>query len=157
MNPRNLFFGGGGVRERCLSLTPPPKLPVSERRWSSSVDYLCPCMNNQWTHLHKLFVLPLAICWCEPKATLELKNVSGASRQLRVVPLSSPHFSISSGKWCKEVSSGFLSVFFPRVGGAKWDCMDYWGDKYVSMCKACGKLGGSGACSPGKFWFWTFH
>ena len=21
--------------------------------------------------------------------------------------------------------------------------MDYWGDKYVSVCKACGKLGGS--------------
>ena len=33
--------------------------------------------------------------------------------------------------------------------------MDYWGGggKYVSVCKACGKLGGVGlgACSPGKF------
>ena len=25
------------------------------------------------------------------------------------------------------------------------------GGKYVSMCKACGKLGGPGECSPGKF------
>ena len=31
--------------------------------------------------------------------------------------------------------------------------MDYWGGKYLSVCKACGKLGGSGACSPGKFYF----
>ena len=33
-------------------------------------------------------------------------------------------------------------------GGAKRDCLDYWGrgggGKYVSVCKACGKLGGSG-------------
>ena len=26
--------------------------------------------------------------------------------------------------------------------------MDYWGGKYVSVCKACGKLGGSGAMLP---------
>ena len=29
------------------------------------------------------------------------------------------------------------------------------GGKYVSVCKACGKVGGLGACSPGKFLFWT--
>ena len=26
--------------------------------------------------------------------------------------------------------------------------MDYWGGKYVSVCKACGKLGGSGGMLP---------
>ena len=26
--------------------------------------------------------------------------------------------------------------------------MDNWGDKYVSVCKACGKLGGSGGMLP---------
>ena len=25
------------------------------------------------------------------------------------------------------------------------------GGKYISVCKVCGKLGGSGVCSPGKF------
>ena len=37
--------------------------------------------------------------------------------------------------------------FFPK-GGAKWCCMDYWGDKYRSVCKTCGKLGGSGGMVP---------
>ncbi len=31
------------------------------------------------------------------QTTLELKNVTGASRQLRIVPLSSPYFSIKPG------------------------------------------------------------
>ena len=44
------------------------------------------------------------------------------------------------------IHTGFLSAFCPR--GAKWDCMDYWGGKYVSVCKACGKLGGSGGMLP---------
>ena len=26
--------------------------------------------------------------------------------------------------------------------------MDYWGGKYVSVCKACGKQGGSGGMLP---------
>ena len=45
-------------------------------------------------------------------------------------------------------------IFLPK-GGGEWDCMDYWGGKHVSVCKTCGKLGGPGPCSPGKFWFWT--
>ena len=28
--------------------------------------------------------------------------------------------------------------------------MDYWRGKHLFVCKACGKLGGPGACSPGK-------
>ena len=37
--------------------------------------------------------------------------------------------------------------------------MDYWGGgggKYVSVCKACDKLGGSRACSPENFDFGSF-
>ena len=34
--------------------------------------------------------------------------------------------------------------------------MDYWRDKYTSMCKAWGKLGGVGVCSLGKFDFGPF-
>ena len=35
--------------------------------------------------------------------------------------------------------------------------MDYWGDKYVSVCKACGKLGGSKDMLPlGNFDFGPF-
>ena len=30
--------------------------------------------------------------------------------------------------------------------------MDYWGGKYVSVCKACGKLGGSGGMLPQEIW-----
>ena len=29
--------------------------------------------------------------------------------------------------------------------------MDYWRGKHISVCKACGKVGGGpGACSPGE-------
>ena len=35
--------------------------------------------------------------------------------------------------------------------------MDYWGGKYVFVCKACGKLGGSGGhASKGNFDFGPF-
>ena len=47
-----------------------------------------------------------------------------------------------SSKTVCRVSFSFL----PK--GAKWDCMDYWGGKYVFVCKACGKLGGSGGTLP---------
>ena len=60
-------------------------------------------------------------------------------------------------------TQGFLQLFaqggWVGGGGAKWDCMDYWGSKYVhvSMCKACGKLWGRpGACSPGNVDFGPF-
>ena len=37
--------------------------------------------------------------------------------------------------------AGFLSAFCPREGGGG-------GGKLVSVCKACGKLGGSGGHAP---------
>ena len=41
----------------------------------------------------------------------------------------------------------FLSAFCPRGGGGGAN-EHYWGGKCASMCKACGKLGGSGCMLP---------
>ena len=45
-----------------------------------------------------------------------------------------------------------VSFSFLSKGGAKCYCMDYWGGggggKYISVCKACGKLGGAGGMLP---------
>ena len=50
--------------------------------------------------------------------------------------------------------AGFLSALYPR--GVKMRLYELLGGKYVSVYKACGNLGGSGACSPGKFDFGPF-
>ena len=47
---------------------------------------------------------------------------------------------------CQQHNQGFFQVF--AQGGAEWDCMDYWGCKEIFVCKACGKLGGSGGMVP---------
>ena len=51
------------------------------------------------------------------------------------------------------VTSGFLSAFFPvrgggGGGGGKMGLYGLLEGKYVFMCKACGKLGGSGGMLP---------
>jgi len=69
--------------------------------------------------------------------------------------------SITLAHWCflsfyiQDHNQGCFQLF--AKGGAKLVCMDYWRGKYISMCKRCGKLGRAGACSPEKFWFWTFY
>ena len=45
---------------------------------------------------------------------------------------------------------GFFQLF--AQGGAKRDCMDYCGGKYVSKCKACGKV----EAPLGNFYFGPF-
>ena len=44
------------------------------------------------------------------------------------------------------VQQGFFQLFAQEK--AKWNHLDYKGDKYVFVCKACGKLGGSGGMLP---------
>ena len=53
--------------------------------------------------------------------------------------------NIVGGGNMSRVSFSFLAK---GEGGGKGDCIDYWGGKYVSVCKAWGKLGGSGGMLP---------
>ena len=46
---------------------------------------------------------------------------------------------------------GFFQLFAQGGGQNEIVWIIGGGSKYVSMCKACGKLGGPGECSPGKF------
>lgn len=51
------------------------------------------------------------------KATVVLKNVSGASRQLRVIPLSSPFFKVHTGQheYMKHGLYSKIEVLFLRL------------------------------------------
>jgi len=53
---------------------------------------------------------------------------------------------------------GFFQLFAQGWGGgAKRDCMDYCGASTYPCAKHVANYGGPGACSPEKFWFWTFY
>ena len=74
--------------------------------------------------LHYSYVLYL---FCL-KATFVLKNVSGASRQLRIIPLNSPFFKVQAGQWTHHCNSNhsmyLISVHYYRVLPREWgtDC-----------------------------------
>ena len=78
----------------------------------------------------------------------------------RGVIVKKPTWYLQSVNYSSDIAALAITLFTLRVsfgflpkGGAKWDCIDYWGGKYVSRCKASGKLGGLGAFSLGNFDF----